>query len=259
LELRNVGYRAGQHQILADVSWNVAAGEHWALLGPNGAGKTTLLRIACGYLWPNAGGEVLRRGEARTDLRQLRKSMGWVSHRLAAGIPPREPALETVVSGRRAEVGLKHWAHLPEPAPEDLTAAQQLLVDLDCGQLADRPFGVLSQGEQQKVLIARAMMSLPLLIFLDEPCAGLDPGAREHFLHDLQGLAARSTLPSLILVTHHIEEIMPAFAQLLVMNQGAIVYRGSTREAIDTEMLQHLYGVQVHDMIRRDGRIWPVF
>ncbi len=259
IEIRDVSYRAGGNTILDRVSWTVDRGEHWAMLGPNGAGKTTLLKIACGYLWPNAGGEVLRLGQRLTDLRELRRSMGWVSNRLAAEIPPREAVLDTVVSGRVAQVGLKPTMHGPTPSPEDYEQAAQFLADLDCDVLIDRPFGVLSQGEQQKVLIARALMAFPLLVFLDEPCAGLDPGARERFLASVERLASSDTAPSLVLVTHHIEEIMPSFANTLVMRSAKVLRSGSTGAIVDAGLLEALYGVAPKQTIRRGGRTWVVF
>lgn len=257
-EIRDVSFRAGGQSILTDVSWQVDAGQHWAMIGPNGAGKTTLLKIACGYIWPNDGGEILRQGKRLVDLRQLRRSMGWVSHRFAAEIPTNEPVLDTVLSGRRGEVGLKHWQHASNSPIEEQNEARQYLEKLGCSHLTNRPFGVLSQGEQQKVLIARSLMSLPLLVFLNEPCAGLDPGVRERFLADLQDLAERSSLPSLILVTHHIEEITPALENLLIVHDGRITHCGKVHEIINVDLLQQLYGVPVNDLVRQDGRYWPV-
>jgi iron complex transport system ATP-binding protein len=259
IELRNVGYCAGEVSILDRVSWQVEVGEHWAILGPNGAGKTTLLKIACGYLWPNAGGAVLRRGQQLLDLRELRRSMGWVSSRLAGQIPPHERARDTAVSGCVAQVGLKPTLRGPRPSSEDYDRAAQFLRDLDCDHIADRQFGVLSQGEQQKVMIARALMSLPLLIFLDEPCAGLDPGARERLLASLGQLATNCAVPSLILVTHHIEEIMPAFQKVLVMREGRIAATGDMQEVVDIALLESLYEVKIKSLDRNNGRLWPMF
>jgi iron complex transport system ATP-binding protein len=259
LEIKNAGYVVGSTTILDNISWRVDQGDHWVVLGPNGAGKTTLLRMACGYIWPNSGGEVLRQGKRLLDLRELRRSIGWVSHRLAAAIPANERVHDTVVSGRVGQIGLKASLHGPRPRPEDYENAAKFLADLGCTHLVERRFGVLSQGEQQKVLIARALMAFPLLIFLDEPCAGLDPGARERFLASLRKLAGRGGVPSLVLVTHHIEEIMPAFGKLLAMNDARIVAQGLTEEIISPELIASLYSQPVHDLIRFDGRMWPVF
>ena len=257
IEIRNVTYQIDGHPILSNVSWRIQPGEHWVILGPNGAGKTSLLDLVRGSFWPNAGGEVLRLGQRLIDLRELRKSIGWVSHRLAAEIPVRECVLDTVVSGRVGQVGLKPT--MPgAPTEMDYEDALQQLHNVQCSDLADRQAGSLSQGELQKVLIARALISRPLLVMLDEPCAGLDPGARERFLSDIHQLAATSSIPSLVWVTHHVEEIMPAFRHLLVIRRGKIEYCDLTCEGIDQTMLQRLYGVAIHRLIQRDGRYWPI-
>ena len=194
LDLREVTYALNGTRILDSVSWKVEPGEHWAILGPNGAGKTTLLKIICGYLWPNAGGVVYRKGESLLDLGLLRRSIGWVTSTLADEIPVREPVLDTVVSGRYAQIGLLEypWEPIPERVFEE---ARACLRDLGCEALASHPFGSLSQGEQQKVLVCRARMSAPYLIILDEPCAGMDPGAREVFLSSLSSIGEHGKIP----------------------------------------------------------------
>jgi iron complex transport system ATP-binding protein len=257
LELRDVSYTANGQPILDSINWTVLTGEHWAILGPNGSGKTTLLKLACGYLWPNAGGEIRRRGKLLADLRELRKSIGWVTSSLAPEIPANEKVIRTVVSGKFAQVGLL------EPfggnAPQaDYRLAVGLLAQMGCGQLGEREFGVLSQGEQQKVLIARARMTRPYLIFLDEPCAGMDPGARENFLTTLRILGRQKKIPALIYVTHHIEELLPLFRKTLVLREGKVIHAGPTRTALDEKVLRELYGVPI-SIIRKKGRYWPVF
>ena len=256
LELRDVSYAANGQRILHSVNWSVNPGQHWAVLGPNGSGKTTLLRLACGYIWPNAGGEVRRRGKVLADLRELRKSIGWVTSTLASEIPPDEKALRTVVSGKFAQIGLLE-AFGGMATPGDFRSATRYLVQMMCGHLRDRAFGVLSQGEQQKVLIARARMTRPYLIVLDEPCAGMDPGARENFLATLSILGRRKNIPALIYVTHHIEEILPLFGKTLVMRAGRIISAGSTRAVLKSEVLSELYGASF-SIIRKNGRYWPI-
>ncbi len=177
---QSVGYHQQGTDILADINWQLEAGQHWAVLGPNGSGKTTLLRIACGYLWPTSG-RVLRLGRELIDLSELRRSIGWISSDLAARVPARDTGLETVVSGRYAQIGLKRF-EVGGPSEADFADAARELALLDCSQLADKHFGVLSQGERQQVLMARARMARPMLLVLDEPCAGMDPGVRERFL-----------------------------------------------------------------------------
>jgi iron complex transport system ATP-binding protein len=256
LELRDVSYAANGQPILHCIDWTVLPGEHWAILGANGSGKTTLLRLACGYLWPNAGGEIRRRGRLLADLRELRKSIGWVTSSLAPEIPAHEKVIRTVVSGKFAQVGLlENFGG--NPSESDFRRAAKLLAQIGCGHVCEREFGVLSQGEQQKVLIARARMTRPYLIFLDEPCAGMDPGARENFLATLETLGRQKSIPALIYVTHHIEEILPLFGKILVLHQGRVLHAGRTRAVLDEKVLHELYGVPLR-IIRKKGRHWPL-
>ncbi|MGH7769389.1 MAG: ABC transporter ATP-binding protein, partial [Candidatus Binatia bacterium] len=229
---------------------------HWAIVGPNGSGKTTLLRIACGFLWPNAGGDVYRRGRALVNLPELRKSIGWVSATLASQVPPREPALRTVVSGKYAQMGLFEWPW-EGPTKKDYALAEAYLDQMSASSLKDQEFGTLSQGEQQKVLIARARMTRPYLILLDEPCAGLDPGARETFLASLRKLGKQKKVPALIYVTHHVEEILPMFKKTLILKQGKVLASGKTGALLKPQVLERLYGAPLR-VIRRGGRYWPI-
>ncbi len=256
LELRGVCHLAGGKKILDSISWTVQAGEHWAILGPNGSGKTTLLRIASGYLWPNGGGEVFRKGETLTYLPELRKSIGWVSGSLINQIPFEELAINTVASGKFAQIGYLggYWG---QASKADFAAARRYLKELGCDRLAEQAFGTLSQGEQQKVLIARARMTRPYLIILDEPCAGMDPGARESFLLSLRKLSGFKRVPALIYVTHHIEEILPIFLKTLVLRHGKALYAGKTRDALKPQVLRELYGAPLA-LLKRGGRYWPV-
>jgi iron complex transport system ATP-binding protein len=256
LELRGVSYTAAGKKILVDINWTVLKGEHWAILGPNGSGKTTLLKIACGYLWPNGGGAVYRKGKRLLDLRELRKSIGWVTSTLAAEIPARERALRTVLSGKFAQVGLLEGFG-GSPSARDYQKAEQCLEQLGCFHLRYDEFGGLSQGEQQKVLIARARMTKPYLIFLDEPCAGMDPGARENFLASLHKLNTQTRVPALVYVTHHIEEILPFFTRVLLLKDGRVIGAGRPTTLVQPDVLEQLYQVPL-GVIRKRGRYWPI-
>jgi iron complex transport system ATP-binding protein len=256
VELRNVSYVGNGKTILDSVNWTVQQGDHWAVLGPNGSGKTTLLRIACGYLWPNAGGEVFRKGKVLLNLPELRKSIGWVTSTLPAQIPAQEKVISTVISGKFAQIG--YWQGFGvAPSKKDRSAAEKYLAQMGCDDLRDQEFGVLSQGEQQKVLIARARMTKPYLIVLDEPCAGMDPGARENFLATLQLVVKHERIPSLIYVTHHVEEILPLFGKTLVLKKGRLLYSGVTQAVLKRDVLRELYGVSLQ-IIKKKGRHWPV-
>ncbi|HXG51539.1 MAG TPA: ATP-binding cassette domain-containing protein [candidate division Zixibacteria bacterium] len=256
LELRGVSYRVAGRRILDSIDWTVLPGEHWAILGPNGSGKTTLLKVAFGYLWPNDGGKVLRRGRERVNLPRLRRSVGWVTSTLAAQIPPREKVIRTVISGRFAQIGYIEAFAGPAVAG-DYRAARRYLKEIGSDHLSEQEFGTLSQGEQQKVLIARARMTRPYLIILDEPCAGMDPGAREAFLASLQKLAREKRFPSLLYVTHHVEEILPLFRKTLVLKDGMVLYAGPTPDALTPAVLERIYGVSLR-VIRAGGRYWPI-
>ncbi|HEY2987535.1 MAG TPA: ATP-binding cassette domain-containing protein [Candidatus Binatia bacterium] len=256
LDVRNVSYALDGRKILDSVNWTVEPGEHWAILGPNGSGKTTLLRIACGYLWPNAGGEIYRKGRALINLPALRKSIGWVSATLSAQIPPREPVLRTVVSGKYAQIGLFEWPW-DAPSKKDYARAEKYLAQMGAAALEHQEFGTLSQGEQQKVLIARARMTEPYLVMLDEPCAGLDPGARENFLAGLRQLGKQEKVPALIYVTHHVEEILPMFKKTLILRQGKVLASGETAALLKPDVLKQLYGVAL-EVVKKGGRRWPI-
>lgn len=256
LELRNVSYGLHDRRILSGIDWTVQPGEHWAILGENGSGKSTLLKIACGFIWPNMGGVVYRNGSDRVDLRELRKSIGWVTASLVPQIPRQEPMLRTVVSGKFAQIGLLELSSI-NPTREDFQRAEEILEQMGCGHLVHQAFGTLSQGEQQKALIARALMTGPYLMFLDEPCAGLDPGARENFLETLERLATHGELPSMVYVTHHIEEILPSFERTLVLKEGTVYRLGNTMEILTAELLRDLYGTRF-SLTKRDGRFWAM-
>jgi len=222
LELSGLRVRRGQVEILRDVSWCVERGQHWVILGANGSGKTSLLSALTGYLTPSEG-EVFLLGErfGHSDWRELRKHIGLVSSSVRQMMAEAEPALETVVSGKYAMIDF--WGRTTRP---DRVAAMRLLRQVECAYLADRPWQVLSQGERQRVLIARALMAKPQLLILDEPCAGLDPAAREQFLQFLQRLGRGKNSPTLVLVTHHVEEIMPVFSHVLVLKSGRVLAGG---------------------------------
>jgi iron complex transport system ATP-binding protein len=254
---QSVGYRQQGVDILADVNWQLVRGQHWAVLGPNGSGKTTLLRIVCGYLWPTSG-RVLRLGRELLDLSELRRSIGWISAGMIAEIPPGDTALETVVSGRLGQIGLKRF---PEygPSEGDFTDAAEELERLGCDALAVKPFGVLSQGERQQVLIARARMAHPLLLVLDEPCAGMDPGVRERFLAWLDARLATEGGPTVIFVTHHMEEIVPGIQNTLILSAGRVHLLGRTTDVVTKESIESVYRIRLARIEVSAGRLWPLW
>lgn len=258
ISVEHANYVAGGRVILTDACWNIRKGDRWAVLGPNGAGKTTLLRIAGGYLWPNDGGNIKRLGKELVDLRELRRSIGWVANTQNVKIPPSEKSIDTVVSGAIAQLGLTfHRGFEPEPAHYD--RANALLKTLQCTTLCEKPFGVLSQGEQQAVLVARAAMAEPMLIVLDEPCAGMDPGARERFLDLLGTMLDADRATSVVMVTHHIEEVLPQIDQVLIVRDGRIAKTGTRAELFTVEEVSSLYGASVQSVEVSNDRYWPIW
>jgi iron complex transport system ATP-binding protein len=236
----------GSTTILRDVAWEVRPRQHWVILGPNGSGKTSLLRVLTGYLPPTTGSiAVFGRIYGRSDWRDLRKRIGIVSSSLQMSIPLAEPVIETVISGKFAQLDL--WAKVSR---SDTSEATRLLKHVGLSKLAGREWVHLSQGERQRVLIARALMAKPELLILDEPCAGLDPVAREHFLGFMEQLTRKRGCPALVLVTHHVEEITPAFTHALLLRSGQVVAAGRRKTSLNRQNLSKAFGVSV-GLIRR--------
>jgi len=233
--------------ILADVNWRVQRGEHWVILGANGSGKTSLLSALTGYLMPTSG-EISLLGETygESDWRELRKKIGLVSSSVRQMMAEDEPALLTVASGKYAMIDF--WG---QPTRGERIQARKLLEQVECAYLAERPWQVLSQGERQRVLIGRALMAKPRVLILDEPCAGLDPAAREHFLQFLQRLGVQKNSPTLVLVTHHVEEIMPVFSHLLVLQKGRVLAAGKKTDTLNTKNLSRAFDARMQ--LQRTG------
>jgi iron complex transport system ATP-binding protein len=241
LEISDLRIQRGDTTILDDVSWRVERGQHWAMLGANGSGKTSLLSALTGYLMPTAGKIcLLGKNYGHSDWRELRKQIGLVSSSIRQMMADDEPALETVVSGKFAMIDF--WGRMTRINRAD---ALKLLRQVECGYLAERPWRVLSQGERQRVLIGRALMAEPRVLILDEPCAGLDPAAREHFLQFLQRLGRSKNAPTLVLVTHHVEEIMPVFSHLLVLKNGKVLAAGKKFSLLKTKLLSTAFAARL--------------
>ena len=241
LEISKLKIQRGGVTILDGVDWRVEGGQHWAILGANGSGKTSLLGALTGYLMPTAGEMVLLGTQhGKSDWRELRKKVGIVSSSVRQMMAEDEPALETVVSGKFAMIDF--WGRLSR---SDKNHALKILKQIECAHLAERPWRVLSQGERQRVLIGRALMARPRVLILDEPCAGLDPAAREHFLQFLQRLGKTPKSPTLVLVTHHVEEIMPVFSRALILKNGKVLASGKKSETLTAENLSRAFGTKL--------------
>ena len=226
--------------ILRDVNWRVQRGEHWVILGANGSGKTSLLSALTGYLMPTSG-EISVLGEiyGESDWRELRKQIGLVSSSVRQMMADDEPALTTVASGKYAMIDF--WGRVTRTEKAE---ALRLLKLVECEYLANRQWGVLSQGERQRVLIGRALMARPRILILDEPCAGLDPAAREQFLQFIQRLGQKKNSPTLVLVTHHVEEMMPVFSHVLILKNGAVLAAGNKTKVMTSKNLSETFSVK---------------
>jgi iron complex transport system ATP-binding protein len=243
-------FRRDGVDILRGVEWTIESGQHWAVLGPNGSGKTSLARILGAYEWPSEGAvEVLGDRFGRTDLRELRKKIGLVSSALEPRFPEGEDALSIVLSGLEASIGRNRAFTRAEEA-----RALSALESLGAGHLALRAFGVLSQGERQRVLIARALVASPRLLVLDEPCEGLDPVARERFLDDLSRLCTVREGPTMVLITHHLEEIPPFVTNVLLLAGGKTVAAGPVAEVLTDAHLTSAFGVSCQVRSEAPGR-----
>ena len=239
----------GATVILNNLSWTVRRGEHWVILGANGSGKTSLLSALTGYLTPSAGEiDLLGQRFGASDWPALRKKVGMVSSSIRQLMPDSEPALLSVLSGRYAMIDF--WG---KPKKADLQKARRILRQIEGEHLAERPWIYLSQGERQRVLIGRALMADPRVLILDEPCAGLDPAAREHFLQFLQRIGEKKSAPTLIFVTHHVEEIVPAFNCVLLLKSGQVLAAGKKERVLNSKLLGETFQSAIR-LTRRNGR-----
>lgn len=237
LNVSGLGVRRGRTVILDNVDWTVEARQHWVVLGANGSGKTSLLSSLTGYLTPSSGTfELFDETFGQTDWRELRKRVGLVSSSVRQLIHEEDTALDVVVSGKDAMIG--SWGKV---SAAERRRGLKLMEQIECEGLVDREWAVLSQGERQRVLIGRALMAEPALLILDEPCAGLDPVARERFLDFVQRLGSGKKAPTLVLVTHHVEEIMPVFSHVLMLKEGRVFASGKKANVLNSENFTKLF------------------
>ena len=242
IEAKQISVIRDSKYILKDVNWSVKTGEHWAILGFNGSGKTSLLALINGYLFPSKGEiQVLGKTFGKYDWRELRKSIGWVSTALQERLYGNETVENIVLSGKYASLRL-----FDEPSREDRDFAISILERLDSLELLNRTYGTLSQGEKQKVLIARGLMSSPRLLILDEPCTGLDIFAKEKLLSIIEKICREKDAPTLIYVTHVIEEILPAFSHTLLLRRGQVHSSGETSSVLTKENLSDFFEASVY-------------
>jgi iron complex transport system ATP-binding protein len=240
LHLRGVGVRRGDATLLQDVFWRVRTGQRWVVIGANGAGKTTLLQVVAAVAVPSEGTATLL-GEAvdEADLDELQTRIGWASAAVADRLAGRTQVLDVVMTA--AHASLSRGEEVYEPYDE--ARARELLNQLGCRALVDREFGTLSEGERKRVQIARALMTDPELLLLDEPAAGLDLGAREALLRRLSRLAKDRNAPSMIMVTHHVEEIPIGFTHALLLKAGRVIGAGPLASVLTAPLLSTTFGL----------------
>ena len=238
--LEHVQVVRGDAVLLRDVSWRLNPGERWVVLGANGAGKTTLLQVAAGSIRPTSGQvELLGEPLDDTDLDDLLPRIGWASAALADRLPPDERVLDVVLTASYATV--RRGAERYDAIDED--RARDLLLQLGCRALVDRAFGSLSEGERKRVQLARALMTDPELLLLDEPAAGLDLGGREALLHMLGRLAQDPQAPAMVLVSHHVEEVPAGFTHALLLREGCVVAAGPIRDVMRSSIVSTCFGM----------------
>ncbi len=250
IKVSNLCAQAGSRYLLKDINWEVQRGEQWVVFGLNGSGKTTLLSIIAGFKEPTAG-EVEVFGEKYTNENLLRNRarIGWVSSSFFDKYYTRESALFIVLSGLSGTLGIT--GHVRD---EDVLRAKALLREWHFGQRIDLPFSLLSKGERQNILIARAMMAEPEILVLDEPGTGLDVLAREHLLKKIDMLAQEKKM-TIIYVTHYPEEIQPVFKRSIILRDGKIIDKGLTEELLSSERLSNALEAEVMVKKDTDGRM----
>ncbi len=254
VQFADVGFVRERRPILTEVTWEVRRGERWIVLGPNGAGKSTLLRLASTYELPSDGRVwVLGRRIGGVDLRAVRPHIGYVSASLARAVAERTTALDAVVTGKDA--ALRRWRQ--QYTDEDWERATRLLEELGCGHLVGAWFSTLSEGERQRVQIARSLMGEPQLLLLDEPTAGLDLAGREQLVSALSRLASDFSLRGIVFVTHHVEEIPLGFTHALLLRAGRILEAGPLAKVMTSSRLSACFGLPI-TLERLEGRYMAV-
>lgn len=250
LDFTDVVVRRDGRNIVDRVTWQVADDQRWVVLGPNGAGKTTLLQLADTLMHPTSGtvtilGETL----GRTDVFEIRPRIGFASTAMARRIPREETVLNVVLTAAYSVTG--RWNEVYENIDE--RRALRVLREWRLDHLADRTFGTLSDGEQKRVQIARAVMTDPELLLLDEPTASLDLGAREELLGLLSGYASSPTTPAMVMVTHHVEEIPVGFTHVMLLREGGVVAAGPIEQTLTADALSEAFGMPI-TLSAEDGR-----
>nr|WP_256478082.1 ABC transporter ATP-binding protein [Corynebacterium stercoris] len=252
IDFQGVSFIRGGNTLVGPVDWQVELDERWVVIGPNGAGKTTLIRMAAAQEFPSQGvAFVLGERVGRTDMRDLRASIGLTSSALAGRVPDDEKVGDLVVSAGYAIVG--RWREEYDEA--DYEQAVEVLEQVGAMHLVDRTWGTLSDGEKKRVLVARAVMTNPELLILDEPAAGMDLGGREDLIAYLGELALDPDAPAIVMITHHLEEIPYGFTHAMLLDEGSVVAQGLIEDVLTSENVTKAYHQPI-EVTYDDGRFF---
>lgn len=232
IQVENLCCKSGNRYLIYNINWEVKKGEHWILFGLNGSGKTTLLSIIAGF-HAKTSGKVTVFGESYTDenILQHRSKIGWVSSSFFDKYLSWESALNIVLSGKFGTLSVDF-----DVTDADVVLAKKILTELRLGEKINQPFCLMSKGERQCVLIARALIAKPEILILDEPGTGLDVFAREYIMRTIDDLAVRTDL-TIIYVTHYPEEMLPSFDQAILLRDGKVFAKGKTEAVFTTEII----------------------
>lgn len=250
LRFSDVTYVRNGRPILGGVNWEVDEADRWVILGPNGAGKTTMMRLATANDYPTTGSvDVLEQRLGTFDIWELRNRLGFASSATARRIPANETIRNLVLTAAYGVEG--RWNEAYDEM--DVRQADRILAEWQLTALADHAFGTLSDGERKRAMIARAVMTDPEMLLLDEPSASLDLGARERLLQMLSGFAQSPSSPAMIMVTHHVEEIPPGFTHVLLLRDGLVQASGPIGDTLTAENLGASFGMEF-ELTEQDGR-----
>lgn len=254
IDIEGANVFRGKKQILHDINWRVAEGEHWFILGPNGAGKSTLINLLMGFAWPIFGAkvEVLGNRYGKCNLMELRKKFSWISPLMFSMTQPETTAIDVVLSGLDATIGIHR-----EVTPEEVAIATETLEKLECGYLTNQTFGTLSSGEQVKILICRGMLLSPQLLILDEACVHLDLHTREYLLNYIDNIAAKKIVSNIIFISHRIEDITPTFTKGMIITDGRIAHHGERGDILTEENIRNTFNLDITLHATSNGRFWP--
>lgn len=256
LILRNIGLRREGKTILEDINLEVRKGEHWAILGPNGSGKTMLMMVAAGYQPASSGKVFLVSGWlSEVVLPELRKHIGIVSERLTQRILthyPRATGLQVVLSGLYGRIGM-----FRNVAGEERQKALSVLHQMDGQDLANVPFFKMSTGKRQICMLGRSRIAENALLLLDEPCAGLDIPSRESLLEHIDATMRSAHDPTVLLITHHVEEIVRGITHVLLIKDGTVFAKGPKEEIVNSESISELFNTSVK-VENVNNRFWAI-